>query len=491
MSILPCFALLLFRITVIWPVGNLFLRFVPTNFALAIMKRLKLDVRAAWDLERLVFLSNVRFSYVFRMRLLFCWSIITRPGLGLAWGCAMESSYRIYSLAWFAFGPDKCELTAKHVARIEKMIQREMIFVQSNLETHSFNNHYAFNVFSLLIAHTVMNYSDNPKWIVELRRILRTQFLPDGSNFEGSSSYHLLMMEALARLAILRPDLKDLIKASMNIDGAFLFSKRIAPNGELLWRIGDTDGSSVVHDDRSVIELMLEAKLVTQYPAKEGFDFENFSAAFFDHGSLSFALWMPHPGQNGRAGHNHADALTLTCAIDGRAVIGDPGVPLYSFMRSQFRSAQNHSGLFPRGLEPLREVGTFKTADHWTGSLHRLSSDQAAATCERISGEAYSRKVKLSSVPGFEVEDSSTGCLPPPSPRLVLEPGNKIILETPLKARVIRKNGPDLIIEAQEGIDAFRLRRSWYAPQYFQLLLSTVLEMDATKSSCRWRVFLA
>lgn len=492
MSGLPGFAILIFRFVIIWPIGNLLLRFTPTYLALAVMKRLHFDVRAAWDMERLNFLSCNSISNSFKMKLLFFWSLLTRPGLGIAWGCAMESSYRIYALCWFAYGPGKPSLTQKQISRVKALVQREVTFVQGNLETHSFNNHYAFNVFSLLIANAVVGPVEDAKLVAELGRILRDQFLPDGTNFEASSSYHLLVLEAIARLVILRPDLRMQIKSSMNLDGALAFVQCVAPRGKLIWRIGDTDGSCVINDGISVVELMVKAGVVSIPSVAQAKYFENFSAIFFDQSPLKFALWMPHPGQNGRGGHNHADALTLTCAIDGREVIGDPGIPLYSFMRNWFRSACNHSGPFPSGIEPLREAGAFKTTDHWVGSLYRLSSEHAVATCERVIGEGYSRSVKLIPTRGVEVEDTSIGCMPIPSPRLVLDPGYKVSLETPLRARLSRldRKGPVLIIEALEGIDSFGLRTSFYARSYFRLSRTTVLEINAFSSNCRWRVSL-
>lgn len=489
---LPDLALQIFRLAVIWPVGFILLRFVPTRLGLAMMKRLRLDVRAAWEWERLNFLSDKRLSNSVRIWRLHFWAILTRPGLGLAWGCAMEASFRIYALAWFAMGPNKTSLNVAQIARVAALIRRESQFVAANLETHSFNNHYAFNVFGLLIAHMVTP-GDDAKWQAELNRVLRAQFLPDGANFEASTSYHLLMLEALARLVILRPELRPVVKTAMNLSGALAFAEHVAPDGKLIWRIGDTDGSCVVRDGCTVTELMKEADCVPQFTKISRTDFKDFGATFLGNGTLSVALWVPSPGQNGRAGHNHADALTLTCAVNNHAIIGDPGVPLYSFMRNWFRSAQLHSGPFPVGYEPLNQAGSFRTDKHWRGSLHRVSLNEAVAKCERIPGEGYRRQVKMVSGPGVEVVDSVAGQLPPPCPKLLIEPAYSVTLEGPLRARLKRRDGkgPDLVVEALEGIVAFRLRRSWYATAYFRLSTSKKLSMESISTNCRWRVYLA
>lgn len=488
----PDLALYVFRLLVIWPVGFVMLRFVPTRLGLAVMKRLRLDLRAAWEWERLSFLSDSRKSVALRMWRLRFWSLITFPGLGLAWGCAMEASYRIYVLGWFVLGPDKAPLSHKQTEYVRALIRRESDFVLANLETHSFNNHYAFNVFSLLIANMV-NPVDDARWRGELERVLRGQFLPDGTNFEASTSYHLLMLEALTRLAILRPDLKGDIKAALNLEGALSFARQVAPDDRLLWRIGDTDGSQVVKDGCSLTELSSKAWSITGSTVVQRESFEDFGAIFFKEGNLDVGFWMPHPGQDGRAGHNHADALTLTCAINNRTVIGDPGVPLYALMRKWFRSAQQHSGPFPEGIEPLIQVGPFRTADHWVGSLCRLSPEEALATCEQLPDEGYRRQVKIIPGAGMEITDSSMGLLPPPCPKLALDPQYKVLIESPLRVRLVQRDGnsPDLIIEALEGIAAFKIRRSWYSPAYFRLSLSVSLSMESTSTRCRWRLLIA
>jgi len=479
------------RFGVIFPVGIVLLRPMPTRWALAAMKRLRLDIRAAWEWERLYWLSRRNLSPRRRYILLRVWAAVTWLGRGLAWGCAMEAAYRVYNLSWYLNELRKHAFLEGEILAVSKIIKREVSFISDNLETASFNNHYAFNVFAMLIAGPINCRGDDDYWVAELQRVLSQQFYPDGSNFEASTAYHQLMIEAIARLVILRPDLRDHVSKSMNLTGAIVFSTKIAPESSLLWQVGDTDGSRVVDDGNTIAQLLQTAELGGSHQkcAASAF-FPDFQVSFHEVGELSLALWAPKLGQGGRGGHNHADCLSLTCAMGNRAVIGDPGVPLYALARRQFRSAAVHSVPFPASEEVIKQVGAFQMSDPWPAMLFRSSANEATARCLKSPDHGYERNVVFEPGEGAQIVDRALGSAPHPCPKLAIDPNYKIELIDKVHARIVPRDGKgrSLLIKAVEGITAIDIIDSWYSTAYFQLARSSILRLISNQSRCRWRL---
>lgn len=485
--------LFVMRFGVVIPIGNLALRPFPTRWAIGLMKRMHLDIRTAWEWERLYFLSRRTLPLWLRLRLLHAWSLVTWSGRGIAWGCAMEASYRVYNLAWFLYENAEKSQGRKDFALAHRLIQREILFISENLETHSFNNHYAFNVFAMLISSPILENTDESHWITELDRILVLQFNTDGTNFEASTSYHQLMLEAITRLIILRPDLSDRVHRVLNVCGATAFSSEVAPNGTLLWQIGDTDGSSVVRDGQSLADLLECAGLAHSYDRNSGTRvFPDFGASFHKSEDIRFALWAPRLGQAGRGGHNHADSLSLTCSIHERPVIGDPGVPLYALARRYFRSAFNHSGPFPAGEEPIMQTGSFRMTDAWKVDMVRRGHHEVIASCIKVPGYGYERRLTFVPSKGVKVVDCALGSAPMPCPKLVIDPKYRIEIIDLTRAMLIPRdrNGGTLLVEAIEGIAKLEVIGVWYSQSYFSLSRSSILRLCPNQNECRWKVTL-
>ncbi|TOI95008.1 hypothetical protein CGI49_23380, partial [Vibrio parahaemolyticus] len=75
----------------------------------------------------------------------------------------------------------------------------------------------------------------------------------DGTNFEASTNYHLVMMEAICHLINVRPEYLSLVKEYINIPGAIRFVNYIETNDGILL-IGDNDDGMCIKNNTNEIK---------------------------------------------------------------------------------------------------------------------------------------------------------------------------------------------------------------------------------------------
>lgn len=121
----------------------------------------------------------------------------------------------------------------------------------------------------------------------------------------------------------------------------------------------------------------------------------------FDHGPLGYLSI---------AAHGHADALSVTLALDGQKVLVDPGTYLYGSggaWRDWFRGTPAHNTLNLYGHNQSRIAGAFnwseKAEAQWLGPLHASHDGYA-----RTFGVTHARRIVLL-LDGFDILDHLQG----------------------------------------------------------------------------------
>jgi hypothetical protein len=121
----------------------------------------------------------------------------------------------------------------------------------------------------------------------------------------------------------------------------------------------------------------------------------------FDHGPLGYLSI---------AAHGHADALSLTLALDGHPVLVDPGTWLYGSggkWRDWFRGTPAHNTLSLYGHNQSRIAGAFnwsdKASSRWLGPL-QASHDGY----HKLFGVTHERRIALAA-DGFDIVDRLVG----------------------------------------------------------------------------------
>lgn len=393
---------LLYRLyfLVVFIFGNVFLRFVPTRISMALMKRLKLDIRYSWEFERLYILGKIKNTTI-KKYIIYIYYYISPVKYGLAWGCAMESTFRIINLLSYIS-------LDKNNRWLNGFLQKEHLFIKKNLELHSNNNHYFFNVIGMLLTGDQLNKSEYGYWLSELKSESSRQFYDDGGNFEASTNYHILMLDALSYLSRHDPTLKSIVMANINIPGAITLLKSFFFNKNEIWLIGDNDMSACTKSNSNSYRHDQYQRIMSEFTNIKNNACTNFfpdSGVFslIQKNGIHFCFWNFKHGQGGKCGHNHNDCLSISLAINGVPFIIDPGVNTYSLERNRYRNSACHSVPYFNGFEQEKIIGKFKLAsclkrDMWNNG----SIVKGVLTSEDM---CLSREVDYSIEKEFSFED--------------------------------------------------------------------------------------
>jgi len=345
-----------------WGVGHFLMGLLPSKYALAISKKVGVDVRSVWERQRLKFLASPSSCFdvkYYRLRMVY---LINPPRMGLFWSCAMESTFRIFSLVWFSenIGDNK-------IKKVNRLIELECKNIEENLEKHSFNNHYFFNVIGLCLGARRTAYRTKIMDVYhELHRCYQAQFYPDGGNFEASTAYHLLVTFALLELSEFDLRAKEYLKSRANWPDAILLCSYILGRNNQAFQVGDND-SSYLFFNKQLCKTSASSDSNTR---SDDIIYPDFGAIFLARDAVEIGFFNFPNGQMGKNGHSHNDFLSLQVRINGTILIGDPGTYSYSCQRNVFRQASSHSCPMIFGREPEEPISNFQM----TGDSRRTLS---------------------------------------------------------------------------------------------------------------------
>ena len=171
------------------------------------------DVKVPWELARMQHLPRLALAYglnpdarytaEFRNEVL-DFGAHNPPRFGVNWYCAMDVAIRLtnWLVAYDLFRSFGAEFDSQFRATLTRMVLEHSRYVRANLERNGKvrNNHYLAGIAGLVFACRYLPCTlETQNWLRfatgELIREVRHQFHPDGSNFEGSTSYHRLSGE--------------------------------------------------------------------------------------------------------------------------------------------------------------------------------------------------------------------------------------------------------------------------------------------------------
>jgi heparinase II/III-like protein len=335
---------------------------------------------------------------------------------GINWNCAMEVGIRAVNLLWaYSFFIQSKKMSEDfHVLFLNLMVAHGM-HIEKNLENRSSieGNHYIANLIGLLYISTVfpmIKYSHHWKAFAlrELIHTMEKQVCEDGTNFEGSISYHRFVTEMFLHAALLvtmnrHQSYLDIGNINYRLLSTKIFGSRYIqrlekmcefilsytrPDG-LAPQIGDNDNGRLIKLGRHEDDVNDHRHILTL--AGEFFDRDDFRSA--GRGSYEDALWFlggrvkqpvrekltidskayadaglyimrkdmnyaiircGHLGTSGKGTHTHNDNLSFELCVNGTPYLVDPGTFTYSGdvrMRNLFRSTRYHNTLIIDGTE--------------------------------------------------------------------------------------------------------------------------------------------
>ena len=223
------------------------------------------------------------------------------PGFGVDWACPMDIAIRLVNwlVAYDFFRTTGASFDPKFerilVGSIHDHAQHVFRFREfSPIEN---NNHYLSNLCGLIFAAAYL--PDNPssrKWLKlalpALIKEVEHQFNPDGSNFEGSVSYHRLSAEMVAYTAGVVQRMhrerggiwknlisdRDFSQFMMKLKKMAEFSMDVTNSSGRVWQIGDNDNGRF---------LKLQPLFITEVDTSEIYSVENLEEPFAVENTLN------------------------------------------------------------------------------------------------------------------------------------------------------------------------------------------------------------
>ena len=340
------------------------------------------------------------------------------PLIGINWASMLEVGLRAISWTWAihfllaepAAGSWKLEVghSCHWLVDMLAALDRQLTHVERHLSFYfSPNTHLTGEALALYVVGTAFpELSASQRWVSTGRSVLLAeidnQILADGGHVERSTHYQrytldfYLLATLTARRAGDEVTARRLANASSRVAD---FTMAIADSQGRLPLIGDDDGGMLwpiagracndVRDSLALAAVVLNrpelaawgvpeevgwiagAEALAFQPAKTRTasrllpDSGYFVARGTD-GSHAVLDAGPHGYRNG--GHAHADALSLTLAINGQPLLIDPGTSTYTMdsgLRDRMRSSASHNTLTLDGRSQSAPDGPF----HWRSTV--------------------------------------------------------------------------------------------------------------------------
>lgn len=259
----------------------------------------------------------------------------------------------------------------------------------------SLGNHTVAECVGLVFAGGLFRGTDQGKrWLEKsvtlLEQEIHHQILPDGGPAEQSLNYHRFILD-LCWLAIdflEKNGLHDCGKMKPRLQLGEEFLAALGDKGKECPSIGDSDdGFAVAPGLFPRRELPCEGRSDVRVFRESGYTaakVQDGMSLTFDHGPLGMA-----PLHN----HGHADALSVTVALDGEALLVDPGTYRYNgepLFRKYFKGTRAHNTVTVDGLDQAVQESGFLWSRPYGVRLTRCEKRDDGASIEAVH-DGYSR----------------------------------------------------------------------------------------------------
>ncbi len=361
------------------------------------------DVKVPWELSRFQHLpllgqafaltQDNKYADEFRNQI-DDWIRNNRVGFGVNWVCTMDVAIR--AVNWLVaqeYFRDKSTFSEDFWRSFFISIYEHGRYIRRHLEkTYPKANHYLSNIVGLFfIALYCPFFKESNKWwrfcVKELEKEMKNQVYDDGCNFEGSTSYHRLVLELFfyAELLSQRAGIRLSSAYHNRLKRMFTFSLYcIKPDGKIP-QIGDNDnGRLLIFSSRPTLDHAYLLSLAAIHFHDPDFKLKTFpfdEEAFWVFGKEGQEIWKDLPyrkqelcsktfpeagwyimrhknhycfvscgpnGQGGKGVHTHNDKLSFELMLNGDDIIVDPGTYVYTPFpewRNRFRSTAFHNAI--------------------------------------------------------------------------------------------------------------------------------------------------
>lgn len=360
------------------------------------------DVKVPWELSRMQHLTMLAWGYALELNRKYIAEFQNQvldfiasnpPRYGVNWACTMDVGIRIanWLISYDLFRAYKAHFDLEFEKIFFRSVYEHGRHIVAHLEwdPHLRSNHYLANIAGLLfVAAYLPKSTESQSWlefaIKELQNEEILQFHQDGSNFEGSTSYHRLSTEMIVYATALALELGVTLPQTYldQIQKMGDFIRDITkPDGTIV-QFGDNDSGRFLKilpdqnelDHRYLIRAIRGLKDLTSL-FHNRFD-ERINSSFCAYPDFGLYIQKVDPwflamrcgsiGQKGNGGHAHNDQLSFELAVGNLSMIVDPGTYVYTPLpeeRRRFRSNTSHNTLTLKGKEQNEDLGLFCMKD--------------------------------------------------------------------------------------------------------------------------------
>lgn len=348
-------------------------------------------------------------------------------------------------------------------ARMMESLQVHRDFIARHWEWYDgrTNNHYLSNIVGYAYLSWFFGDTKALQWCGrELEREFAWQVFDEGTSYEGSTRYHVLVTELFVHGFLVTNNFFEREKLRRML----LFIERCKPAPDIPpIIIGDDDSGTVLHPSLiSLPNLAQQLGIDTSWAPQEIYglhEYSYFGISLSRTNDWHIALrhHAYHPRQP--SAHFHHDAGSITLAYRGQPILIDPGSYIYSSdpaWRNFFRAPEQHNRIY--STDQLAEPDLFAlTIDQAQAILNQRLATVFSAGSARINREIMVGKQSVA------ISDKITA---PARTEL----GINFIFDP---AITLKKEGDGWQIILPDGTALFMrttfdctIIKSWYAPFY-------------------------
>lgn len=336
------------------------------------IEKLSKDIKVPWELSRLQHLFVLGYAYHNTSDLQYAQTFINHVTdwmnhnsflLGANWVCPMDVGIRAINLIWaLFFFKESSLLSHDFLQKIVTNLYDHLFYLEHNWELYDArtSNHYL----SDLVGYFYLTYffydlpgiEKKAAWChQEILKEFEKQVFQEGTDYEGSTSYHCLVTELFYHHALLAPMMGfSLTDAYMSkLKRMFDFIDWCKPTDDSsIVCIGDRDSGKILY--YGITHNLIKAMKNNDIDCIK--HYKEFGLSVVKTDAVHYTL--RHHVYNNRqpSGHFHNDAASITVALRGVDIFIDPGSYLYTpsaQVRNQFRSVTHHSTLYIKKTEPI------------------------------------------------------------------------------------------------------------------------------------------
>jgi len=382
------------------------------------------DIKVPWEIGRLQHLPILALDYnrtesqslfIEIKNQLFDFMASNPPKFGVQWMTSMDIGIRLVNIliTLFTINSNKQQFENIEIELIDSYLYDHYLHIKDNIEYSEGmrGNHYLSNLCSILIYTSFTENNEGKlalltKYRNLLDKELEFQFNGDGTNFEGSTRYHIFTNQMLLTtdLLLVNNGVEGLNKDKLkNIS---CFTKTLL-NFDTPPQIGDNDSGfywKVLDSEKSTYD-SLKKIIENNYKTDNRYIYNDFGYIQSKYDRIDLLFKCGKLGQNGKGGHDHNDNLSYQLYLDKQPIIVDIGSYCYTSdfeYRNLFRSTKSHNVLWVSDTE--QNEFSFSNNDDmfWLNTnnsnpvLEILEDNNISGSID-YKGKVYKRTVKYDS----------------------------------------------------------------------------------------------